>query len=47
MTDRIALWLFGLIALGLVLDYYIQGMDGIIFLTAKLGELIEWMAFWR
>ncbi|MFX0540556.1 hypothetical protein ACEWPM_002335 [Roseovarius sp. S4756] len=47
MTDRIALWLFILIVLALVLDYYIQGMAGLIFLGAKLGELIEWMAFWR
>ncbi|MFD0858339.1 hypothetical protein [Roseovarius aquimarinus] len=47
MTDRIALWLFALILLGLGLDYYFAGMDGLIFLGAKLGELIEWMAFWR
>lgn len=47
MTDRIALWLFVLIVLGLALDYYIQGMAGIIFLGGKLSQLIEWMAFWR
>ncbi len=47
MTDRIALWLFALIVLGMVLDYWVQGFDGLIFLGGKLGELIEWMAFWR
>jgi hypothetical protein len=47
MTDRIALWLFLLIVLGLFLDYWFQGMGGLIFLAAKLGQLIEWMAFWR
>ena len=47
MTDRIALWLFGLILLGLCLDYYLQGWDGLIFLAAKLSDLIEWLAFWR
>jgi hypothetical protein len=47
MTDRIALWLFVLIALALFADYWFQGMDGLIFLGVKLGDLIEWMAFWR
>ncbi|WP_165802827.1 hypothetical protein [Pelagivirga sediminicola] len=47
MTDRIALWLFVLIVLALGLDYWLQDWDGLIFVGAKLGELIEWMAFWR
>ncbi|WP_324754416.1 hypothetical protein [Roseovarius sp. Pro17] len=47
MTDRIALGLFMLIALALFLDYWFQDMDGLIFLGAKLGDLIEWLAFWR
>ncbi len=47
MTDRIALWLFLLIVLAIGLDYWIQGFEGLIFLGGKLGELIEWMAFWR
>ncbi len=47
MTNRIALWLFSLIVLALFLDYWVQGFDGLIFLGGKLGELIEWLAFWR
>jgi hypothetical protein len=47
MTDRIALWLFLLIVIALFADYWYQGMDGLYFLGAKFGELIEWMAFWR
>jgi hypothetical protein len=29
------------------MDYYYQGFEGLIFLAGKLGDLIEWMAFWR
>lgn len=47
MTDRIALWLFVLIVLAVAVDYWFQGMTGIIFLGGKLGQLTEWMAFWR
>ncbi|HEY9039739.1 MAG TPA: hypothetical protein VIN05_12455 [Roseovarius sp.] len=47
MTNRIAFWLFLLIVLAFMLDYWIQGFDGLIFLGGKLGELTEWLAFWR
>lgn len=47
MTDRIALWLFLAIAMALFLDFWIQGMAGLIFLAGKLSELTDWMAFWR
>lgn len=47
MTDRIALWLFLAVALALFLDYWLQDWAGLIFLGAKLSDLIEWMAFWR
>ncbi|WP_171054551.1 hypothetical protein [Roseovarius arcticus] len=47
MTNAIAVWLFLLIAAALFADYWFQGMDGLIFLGAKFGDLIEWLAFWR
>ncbi|WP_255010882.1 hypothetical protein [Roseovarius sp. M141] len=47
MTNPIAFWLFALIVLALFLDYWFQGQAGLIFLAGKLGDLIDWMAFWR
>ena len=47
MTNKIAIVL-GLVILGLfALDYFIIGADSHIFLGRKLGELIEYMDFWR
>lgn len=47
MTNAIAVWLFLLIAAALFADYWFQDMGGLIFLGAKFGDLIEWLAFWR
>jgi len=47
MTNKIALVL-GLLIIGLfALDHYVIGADIHIFLARKLGDLIEYMAFWR
>ena len=47
MTNKIAIGIGLLIALGLTLDYTLQGWDGTIFLGQKFTELVEWLAFWR
>jgi hypothetical protein len=47
MTNKIAIAL-GLFILAIfALDYYVIGADIHIFLGRKLGDLIEYMAFWR
>jgi hypothetical protein len=47
MTNKIALGLglFLLVALGV--DVLLYGAEDLIFLSKKLFELIEWLAFWR
>jgi hypothetical protein len=46
MTNTIAIPLAGLILAGVVIDMTLD-LGIIVFLFRKLGELIEWMAFWR
>lgn len=47
MTNRIAVYL-GAFLIGLILvDVLVFGTEHIVFITKKLLELIEWMAFWR
>jgi len=47
MTNKIAIAL-ALLILGLfALDHYVFQADIHIFLGRKLGELIEYLAFWR
>lgn len=47
MTNQIALWLGALILIGLGVDYFYFDWANLVFLTRKLADLIEWMAFWR
>ncbi|MEM7076928.1 MAG: hypothetical protein AAGA28_09925 [Pseudomonadota bacterium] len=47
MTNPVALILGALIALGLGTDYAFYDMQGTLFLSRKLLDLIEWLAFWR
>lgn len=47
MTNSIAIGLGALIMSALALDMYLFGSDHLIFLSKKLMDLIEWMAFWR
>jgi hypothetical protein len=47
MTNRIALALGFLILSAIIIDYVYYGTEHIVFLTKKLTELIEWLAFWR
>ena len=47
MTNRIALFLAGFLIAAITLDVVVYGSDHIIFLSKKLTELLEWMAFWR
>ncbi len=47
MTNRIALILGLTLIGGIVIDLLLFGSDHLIFLSKKLIDLIEWMAFWR
>lgn len=47
MTNSIAIGLGVLILSALALDAYLYGSDHLIFLSRRLLELIEWLAFWR
>ena len=47
MTNTIAVWLVLLIAAALAVDYWLYDWANAIFLSRKLIELIEWLAFWR
>jgi hypothetical protein len=46
VTDRIALWLGGLIALAIAANF-LFGWELHLFLGRRLLGLIEWLAFWR
>ncbi|MBD3662979.1 hypothetical protein [Sulfitobacter aestuariivivens] len=47
MTNRIALALGFLVIAALVVDVSLYGTQHLIFLSKKMLELIEWIAFWR
>ncbi|WP_227267882.1 hypothetical protein [Roseobacter weihaiensis] len=47
MTNRIAVYLGAFLIGMILLDILVFGTEHIVFLTKKLLELIEWMAFWR
>ncbi|MEM7317815.1 MAG: hypothetical protein AAF408_19700, partial [Pseudomonadota bacterium] len=47
MTNQIAIWL-GIFILGAVmLDYSFYGTEHLLFLSKKLLEFLDWLAFWR
>jgi hypothetical protein len=47
MTNFVAAWMAGLILLGCAADLLLNDGQVLFFLSLKLVELIEWMAFWR
>ncbi len=47
MTNSIAIGLGVLILGGIAIDAFLTGSDGLTFLSQKLLDLIEWIAFWR
>ncbi|SLN09894.1 hypothetical protein PEL8287_00117 [Roseovarius litorisediminis] len=47
MTNKIALALGAIILSALVLDQLMNDGLALLFLSRKLADLIEWMAFWR
>jgi len=47
MTDRIAIVLGIVLVLAILADVFWLGGDTLLFLSRKMLELIEWMAFWR
>lgn len=47
MTNKIALFLAILIIALFTLDYFVLHWNLPVFLGRKLGNLSEWIAFWR
>jgi hypothetical protein len=47
MTNKIALGLGLIIVLLGAIDVLYYGTENFVFLSKKLFELIEWLAFWR
>jgi hypothetical protein len=47
MTNTLAITLGLIIAAALTVDVMMYGTQHLIFLTQKMLELIEWLAFWR
>lgn len=47
MTNRLAIWLAGIIALMLLADGFVQHFAATLFVARKLADMIEWLAFWR
>ncbi len=47
MTNRLAIVLGAVIVGLIVLDLVLFGTEHLVFLSKKIIDLIEWMAFWR
>ena len=47
MTNRLAIVLGLLLIVMIVGDIAVYGDDHMIFLSKKLFDLVEWVAFWR
>ncbi|MEM1234703.1 MAG: hypothetical protein AAGH70_11310 [Pseudomonadota bacterium] len=47
MTNRLAIILGCIILAALLLDRLLNGGEATLFLSKRLLELIEWLAFWR
>tara|TARA_R110001599_G_scaffold261250_1_gene461631 strand:- start:77 stop:220 length:144 start_codon:yes stop_codon:yes gene_type:complete len=47
MTNKIAIWLLGLIVAFFVLDRFVLGIGAGLFLLRELVALIEYLAIWR
>ena len=47
MTNRIAIILGALILAAILVDAVIFGAGNLLFLSRKLLEFLDWIAFWR
>ena len=47
MTNRLAVWLFVLIALFFVLDHFVLHLGAPVWLMRQMTHVIRWIAFWR
>ncbi|MDC0738876.1 hypothetical protein N6L24_11355 [Cognatishimia sp. SS12] len=47
MTNPIAIFLGGCIAVALIADQYFLDGSGALLAARKFADLIEWVAFWR
>ena len=47
MTDRVALWLAGILAVLIGADIALNGGGTLLFLARKFLDLMDWVEFWR
>jgi hypothetical protein len=47
LTDRIALWLFLIVAAGVVADLTLNEGRALLYLAQDGLALVEWVVFWR
>lgn len=47
MTNRIALWLGAILIAGILVDVVFFDAENLLFLSKKMLDLIDWVAFWR
>ena len=47
MTDRVALWLAGILGVLILADIVLNGGGILIFLARKFLDLMDWVEFWR
>jgi hypothetical protein len=47
MTNTVAAWMAGLILLGIAADWLLNDGQVLFFLSLRLVDVLEWMAFWR
>lgn len=47
MSNRVALVLLSLVLLASMIDFWLTGLSGTLFLARKFADLVEYLAFWR
>jgi hypothetical protein len=47
VTDHIALWTAGLLAVLIGADFVLTGGDSLLFLARKFLGVMDWVEFWR
>ena len=47
MTNRIALWLGGIVALLILADIVLNQGRALLFLAREIADLVQYVAFWR
>jgi hypothetical protein len=47
VTDRLAWTIAVLVAISIGVDFFVEDGSGVLFLTRKFLDFIDWVAFWR